>query len=114
MITFVFSMSLYYTLEYHDKNLLKEKTQIFKSYSKNKKVLEINLFKDNTFELKTMDTISYCVEKGTYKFKNDTLFLNKENNVDGNINFANVYILNKTYSSLNPIYSGLPTFNMKK
>jgi amino acid transporter len=114
VITFFFSMTLYYTLEYHDKNIFKDKVQMFKGYSKEKEILEINLFKNKTFELKTIKPKSFCVEKGTYYYKKDTLFLNKLNNVDGNINFGDVYTFNKTFQNLNPIYSGLPTFTLKK
>jgi amino acid transporter len=114
IITFFFSMSLYYSLEYHDKNIFEGKPQVFNSYSKEKATLEINLYKNKTFELKTINPKSFCVEKGTYHYKQDTLFLNKRNNVDGNINFGDVYTFNKTFQSLNPIYSGLPTFVLKK
>ncbi|MHB0754793.1 hypothetical protein [Polaribacter sp. M15] len=114
IITFFFSMSLYYTLQYHDKNIFKNKVHKFKGYSKEKAVLEINLFNDSTFELKTVELRSFCVERGTYFFKKDTLFLKKENNVDGNIDFGDVYFFNKTYGSLKPIYSGLPSFKLKK
>ena len=114
IITFVFSMSLYYTLEYHDKNLFKEKVKVFKSYTKEKEKLQISLFKNNTFELRTIDSTFFCVEKGKYLFKNDTLFLNKRNNVDGNIVFGDVYVFDKKFQSLNPIYSGLPIFVLEK
>ncbi|WP_397445200.1 hypothetical protein [Polaribacter sp. R77954] len=114
VITFFFSMSLYYTLQYHDKNIFKDRVQEFKSYSKEKSTLEINLFADKTFELKTIDPRDFCVERGTYFFKKDTLFLKKDNNVDGNIDFGDVYFFNKTYGSLKPIYRGLPTFTLKK
>ncbi|WP_439131806.1 hypothetical protein [Polaribacter sp.] len=113
IITFLFSMGLYYALQYHDKNLFKDKVQRFQGYSKEKASLEINLYNDNTFELKTIDPRSFCVEKGTYFYKKDTLFLKKENNIDGNIYFGDVYFLNKTYGSLKPIYRGLPTFTLK-
>lgn len=114
IITFFFSMSLYYTLEYHDKNLFKEKVQVFKSYTKEKEKLKISLFKNKTFELRTIDSTSFCVEKGNYQYKNDTLFLNKRNNVDGNIVFGDIYVFNKKFQSLNPIYSGLPIFVLEK
>lgn len=117
VITLVFLTALYYGLEYHDQNLFKEKVKIFNGTSKDNALLEINLFNDNSFELKTISEEypkSFCVEKGTYIFKKDTLLLNKFNNVDGNIVFGNVYIYNKTYTSLNPIYTGLPIFVLKK
>jgi len=110
IITFIFSMTLYYTLEYHNKPLFKNKIQVFKSTSKEKALLEINLYDDNTFELKTINPKSFCVEKGVYSYKKDTLFLNKLNIVDGNIFFGDVYIYDETYRSLNPIYTGLPIF----
>jgi hypothetical protein len=114
IITFVFSMTLYYTLEYHNKPLFKNKVQVFKSTSKQEAVLEINLYDNNTFELKTINPKSFCVEKGVYSYKQDTLFLGKSNIVDGNIFFGDVYIYNETYHSLNPIYTGLPIFTLKK
>jgi hypothetical protein len=117
VITLVFLTTLYYALEYHDQNLFKEKVQIFHGTSKEDSLLEINLFNDDSFELKTINEDypkSFCVEKGTYYYKKDTLFLNKFNNVDGNIVFGDVYIYNKTYTSLNPIYTGLPIFVLKK
>lgn len=114
VITLVFSTSLYFGLEYHDKHFFKKKVQVFKSYSKEKETLEINLFNDDTFELRTIDSTLFCVEKGIYQYKNDTLYLKKRNNLDGNIDFGDVYVLNKTYNSLEPIYSGLPIFTLEK
>ena len=114
LITFVFSMVLYNTLDYHDKHFFKDKVQVFESTSKEKALLEINLFDNNTFELKTINPKSYCVEKGSYTYKKDTLYLNKLNNVDGNIDFGDIYVYSETYHSLKPIYTGLPTFRLKK
>lgn len=114
IIAAVFTTLLYTALEYHDEALFKDKVQVFKGYSKEKASLEINLFNDNTFELKTTIEKSFCVEKGKYHFKRDTLFLNKFNNVKGNIVFGDVYIYNKTYQSLNPIYTGLPILTLEK
>ena len=107
-------MTLYNTLDYHDKHFFKDKIQMFESVSKEKSLLEINLFDDKTFELKTINPKSFCVEKGSYYFKKDTLFLSKLNNVDGNIVFGDVYVINKSNRSLKPIYSGLPIFRNKK
>lgn len=114
IIAAIFTTSLYLGLEYHDENVFKNKLQVFKSYSKEKALLEINLFDDNTFELKIINEESFCVEKGKYHFKRDTLFLNKYDNLKGNIVFDDVYIFNEIYHSLNPIYSGLPTLTLEK
>lgn len=114
LITLVFSTTLYNALDYHDKHFFKDKIQTFESVSKEKSILEINLFDNNTFELKTINSKSFCVEKGKYYYKKDSLFLNKLNNVDGNIVFGDVYVYSKTSHSLTPIYSGLPTFRLKK
>lgn len=117
IITIVFLTTLNYALEYHDKNLFKDKVQVFHSTSKENALLEINLFNDASFELKTINDDypkSFCIEKGTYLYKKDTLYLNKFNSADGSIVFGDVYIYNKTYTSLNPIYTGLPIFVLKK
>lgn len=114
IITLVFSTTLFYTIEYHDQNLFKEKVQVFRSYTKQKEKLEISLFKNKTFELRTIDSTFFCVEKGIYEYKNDTLFLNKSNNIDGNIVFGDVYVFDSKFQSLNPIYSGLPIFVLEK
>ena len=117
IITLVFFTTLYLALEYHDENFLKEKVEVFKSTSKENTLLEINLFSDDTFELKTIYQDypkSFCVEKGNYYYNKDTLFLNKFNNLDGNIVFGDVYIYDEKFKSLNPIYSGLPIFVLKE
>lgn len=114
LITLVFSLTIYIALEYHDKHFFKNTTQVFKSVSKEKSLLEIYLYNDNTFELKTIDLKSFCVEKGMYYYKKDTLFLNKLNKVDGNIVFGDMYIYNERNQSLKPIYSSLPSFRLKK
>lgn len=114
IIAAIFTTALYTALEYHDENIFKNKVQFFKSYSKDNALLEINLFDDNTFELKIINPNSFCVEKGAYHFKKDSLFLNKYDNVEGNIVFDDVYIYNEIYHSLSPIYSGLPTLSLEK
>ncbi|WP_026776685.1 hypothetical protein [Polaribacter sp. Hel_I_88] len=114
IITVVFLIALYTTLGLHDKNIFQEKIKTYKGFSKEKDQLEINLFDDNTFELKIIYPKSYCVEKGEYSFKNDTLLLDKYNKVKGNIIFDDMYVYNDTQKSLNPIYSGLPVFVSEK
>ena len=114
LIAVVFLIALYTTLGLHDQNIFKDQVKVYKGFSKEKDVLEINLYDDNTFELKIIYDKSYCVEKGAYSFKSDTLLLNKYNKVKGNIIFDDMYIYNNTYKSLNPIYSSLPAFVLKK
>ncbi|WP_405565170.1 hypothetical protein [Polaribacter sp. Asnod6-C07] len=113
IITAVFAVVFNRALEYHDKAIFKDKVQIFNSFSKEKALLEIILFDDATFEFKTIYENSYCVEKGTYEYKMDSLFFYKTNKIDGNIVFGDVYIYNKVNQRLNPIYTGLPNFTLK-
>ena len=114
IIAAVFALFLNRALEYHDKAIFKDKFQVFNSLSKEKASLEIILFNDATFELKTIYPNSFCVEKGTYEYKKDSLFLNKFNRIDGNIIFGDVYVFDKVQQRLNPIYTGLPNFTLKR
>lgn len=114
IIAGVFSLTMYYGIEYHNKNVFKDKVDIFKSMSEGNKELEIVLFDDDTFEFKTTFNKNTCVEKGTYYYKNDLLFLNKNNKATEKSNFDSVYVFNKTYHSLKPEDNSLPIFTLKK
>ena len=114
IIAGVFSLAMFLGLKYHNNNPFKSKVEVFKSISKENEQLEIVLFDNNTFEFKITFNHNTCVEKGTYYFKKDVLILDKNNKVNGNTLFDNVYTFNKTYHSLTPKDSLLEKFNLKK
>lgn len=110
----VFLISLLLGLKFHNNNPFKSKVNVFKSTSEENEELEIVLFKDNTFEFKTSFNHNTCVEKGTYFFKNDSLFLNKNNKTKTTAIFDSVYVFNKTYLILEPKDNSLQKFTLKK
>lgn len=114
LITVIFLAALYLALRYHDQNLFKEPIQVYESNSRENSKLEIVLYDDNSFELKTLYERSFCVEEGVFLFKGDSLILTKNKILEGNIDFGDVYILNNTKKRLEPLYTGLPIFSKKK
>ena len=102
VIIFIFSISLYSGIKYHDKSFNKNQLHTFKSQIKSKFSPKIMLFDDHTFELSEISIEETCVKKGTYQFKKDSLFLYRHNkNIEDSV-FDIVYYFNREENLLIP------------
>lgn len=79
IIFFVFAISLYYALSYHDKHISKTKKISFITYNDLENLSELHLFADKTFEYKDVKVEYSCYYNGRYKITKDTLKLEFEN-----------------------------------
>ena len=110
-----FSSLVFLSINYSDTYFHKSRVKSFKSLSKNDLVsYKIILFDDMTFESKTVLEKSECTQKGSYYFKNDSLYLEKNNKTQKNSFFDSIYKYNKKSGFLTPISTGLETFKIYK
>ncbi|TXD54075.1 MULTISPECIES: hypothetical protein [unclassified Polaribacter] len=114
IIAGVFFTALFLGLKFHDKNFFKNEFQTFKSQKKNTNDVEIKLFGDATFEFKTTFSNYSCVQKGTYFYRKDSLFLNKTIISSKEQVFDSVYIFSKVNKLLISTDSLLPNFLLQK
>lgn len=75
IIFFIFGVSLFFGVKFHDKNIFKTIKMSFINDSDLEKRLELRLFTDKTFEYKETQIEYSCYNKGHYQFLNDTLRL---------------------------------------
>ena len=102
IIIFIFSISLFFGIKYHDKSFNKNELHSFRSEVKAKSTNEITLFDDYTFELREISFEETCIKKGTYKFKIDSLFLYKFNKDIEDSVFDTKYYFNREENWLIP------------
>jgi len=102
IIIFIFSISLFFGIKYHDKSFNKNELYTFKSEIEAKVSAEIMLFDDHTFELSEISIQETCIKKGTYQFKKDSLFLYRRNtNIEDSV-FDTVYYFKREENLLIP------------
>jgi len=94
-IVLIFSILFYFGLNHHDKNFSKDEVQIFKNEIDNVVYNTLILFDDNTFELSEISIKETCTKKGTYQFKKDSLFLNRNDKTFTDTVFDSIYYFNK-------------------
>jgi hypothetical protein len=75
---------------------------------------KIILFDDNTFERKTILEKSECVKKGSFFFKNDSLYLVHKNKELQNVFFDTLYFYNKKEGFLSPNNNTLEVFKLEE
>lgn len=102
VIIFIFSISLFFGLKYHDKSFNKNEVHIFKSEIEAKIIAKIILFDDHTFELSEISIEETCVKKGAYQFKKDSLFLYEDMKHIADNFFDTIYYFNKQENLLIP------------
>ena len=109
---FFFSL-VFLSTNYPNTYFHKSAVKSFKSVKESKlSSYKIILFDDMTYESKTILEKSVCTQKGSYYFKSDSLFLNKNNNLQKNIFFDSIYIYNKKQGELLPISIDLESFKI--
>jgi len=102
VIIFIFSISLYVGIKYHDKSFNKNQLHTFKRDLEAKVSAKMMLFDDHTFELSEISIEETCVKKGTYQFKKDSLFLYRHNkNIEDSV-FDTIYYFNREENLLIP------------
>jgi hypothetical protein len=106
----IFFIVLFLGLKLHDKSFFKNEFQSFKIQEKEPNDVEMKLFGDATFELKTSFSNYSCYKKGTYIYKKDSLFLYITNKNYKESSIDSIYIYYKKEKLLNPKDSLLPKF----
>jgi len=102
LIVFIFSISLFIGIKYQGKFLFKNEEISFKNEIGEETTSRILLFTDKTFEVKRALKNEVCTKKGTYYFKNDSLFLDKNDKSYNDVVFDSIYYFNKTKKLLIP------------
>ena len=100
-IVLIFSVLLFFGLNHHDKlafqthlSEFKDPTELISS--------SIEVFDDNTFELSEISIKETCTKKGTYQFKKDSLFLNRNDKTFTDTVFDSIYYFNQKDNLLIP------------
>ena len=102
LVVFIFSIALFIAIKYQGKFLFKNPAKTFVNELGVEDISKIILFTDHTFELQQKGKHEVCVKKGTYSFKNDTLFLNKKDKTFKDDVFDSVYYFKKAQNLLIP------------
>lgn len=111
---FFFSL-VFLSVNYPDTYFHKSTVKSFKSLNESSlNSYKIILFDDMTFESKTILEKSECTQKGSYYFKNDSLYLEKNNKLQEDRFFDSIYGYNKKGGLLTPTSAGLETFKIYK
>ncbi len=110
-----FLVLVLYAVKYPDYYIHKTQIKSFKSIKKiDSTTTKIALYSNKTFEAKTILEKSDCTTKGSYFFKNDSLFLvNNDKDLD-NIYFDKAYFFRKTDGFLFPRKSKLPPLRLEE
>ena len=114
LIVFIFSITLFIGIKYQGKFLFKNKEISFKNEIGIDITSRIILFTDKTFEVKQALKNEVCTKKGTYYFKNDSLFLNKKDRSLNDIVFDSIYYFNKAENLLIPNNNKLLNYKLER
>ncbi|MDP5105466.1 MAG: hypothetical protein NWQ31_04770, partial [Polaribacter sp.] len=114
LIVVIFSISLFIAIKYQGKFLFKNPTKTFVNQIGEVSTSKIILFTDHTFELQQTGKHEVCVKKGTYLFKQDTLFLDKKDKTFKDEVFDSIYYFRKTQNLLIPNNNLLIKFKVNK
>lgn len=101
IIAVFYGLGFFLFLKYHEKNVLKNSGGVYNIRSAERKLVQVTIFTDNTFEVKKEGINESCFNRGSYKIKKDTLFLsfNKKDNYPTDT----IYQLNKKEKLLFPL-----------
>ncbi|SDS34769.1 hypothetical protein SAMN05216503_2769 [Polaribacter sp. KT25b] len=114
LIVLIFSVSLFIGVKYQGKHFLKNITKSYKNEVGEEATSKILLFTDKTFEFQQVDENEVCYKKGTYYFKNDSLFLEKNDKSVKDVVFDSIYYFSYKENLLIPINKTLPNFKTNK
>ena len=114
LIVFIFSITLFIGIKYQGKFLFKNKEISFKNEIGIDTTSRIILFTDKTFEVKQALKNEVCTKKGIYYFKNDSLFLNKNDRSLNDVVFDSIYYFNKTENLLIPNNNKLLNYKLER
>ena len=112
LIFIVFSIALYFGINYPDYKPFKRVEYKFSHKKNSKYAANIILYNDNTFIFKTKIATESCTKNGNYIFKNDSLFLTANHTFKNSEIIDSVYVFNKTHKKLFPKSQKLPFFEL--
>lgn len=110
LIFTVFLVALYLGLKLQGKEVFKDQKQQFSIQISDEAFANIILYNDKTVRLKTKYVDEICVNKGTYYFNNDRLFITTFNGDQRREVFDTSYYYNKEMKTLEPTLDNLPKF----
>lgn len=110
LIFVVFSIALYFGINYPDYKPFKSVDYKFSHKKNSKYAANIILYNDNTFIIKTKITTETCTQNGNYIFNNDSLFLKLNHSSKSTEIFDSIYVFDKTHKKLFPKSQKLPVF----
>jgi hypothetical protein len=114
IIGLVFFIFMFIGLQFHENSLLKNKIQSFQVQIKDANDTKLILFGDDSFEFRSTFHNYGCVNKGTYFYKGDSLYIDRADKKIDNSLLDSVYFYNKAEKTLTAKNKLLPNFILKK